>query len=118
MRRPRIEAAAVVLLAVSTCAHAQEPAPVGATGSSCAAEPDDGKRLACYDAVFRAAHPLPEASSAPSAPVPAAPQARVDEAVPPLHHAPDGTLSAGEVESRFWELRPEDKHGTFIVRTC
>jgi phospholipase A1 len=118
------------------CAHAQdpareppqEPAPVGATGASCAAEPDDAKRLACYDAVFRRAQAAGVQATAPAsapatsaAPVePATPREAAcarDEGAPPLRPAGAGGLSAGEVMNRFWELRPQDKCGTFVVRT-
>jgi phospholipase A1 len=124
MRRPRaVDAAAVALLTTMSGAHAQETGPVGAGGASCAAEPDDARRLACYDAVFRrnleapaAAALAPEsASSAPPATSSATRTAR--GGLPPLRAAQDGSLPAGEVANRFWELRPEDKLGTFVVRT-
>jgi phospholipase A1 len=121
MKRPLVDGAAIALLAAMTCAHAQEPAPVGASGASCADEPDDAKRLACYDAVFRAAHPVAGAPASPSAIAPAAassaPPARAAGEMPPISPGGNGTLSAAEVMNRFWELRPEDKQGTFIVRT-
>src|SRR5262245_28251033 len=101
MRRPRVDGAALALLTVVTCAHAQEPAPVGATGASCAAEPDDAKRLACYDAVFRAAHPAPAEPVAASAPTPAALPATASGDLAPIQHSANGTLSAGEVLNRF-----------------
>jgi len=119
MIRPRVDGAAIALLTMVACAHAQEPAPVGANGTSCAAESDDAKRLACYDAVFRGSQAQPAAPAAAPAPAavpsaqPAPERAAKEE---PLRPTPNG-LPAAEVESRFWELRPEDKQGTFIVRT-
>jgi len=125
MGRPRVEGAAIALLAVLAGAHAQEAMPVGASGANCAAEPDDAKRLACYDAVFRKTQPVAEPSAAASAPglapAPAAPPLPpahpTDVEPPPLRPTNEGGLSAGEVANRFWELTPEDKRGTFLVRT-
>ena len=125
MKRPRaVDAAAIGLLAAFTGVHAQAPAPVGASGASCAAETDDAKRLACYDAVFRKTQAAPAAPAAGLAPAASSPPSSEPPAThaaamkpPPLRPAGDGSLSAAEVSNRFWELRPQDKLGTFVVRT-
>jgi phospholipase A1 len=107
---------------------AQPPVPLGTPGASCAAEPDDAKRLACYDAVFRraqaagaqAAASTPEPST-PSLPAkttpPVAAASAPDEGATPQRPVAESGLSAAEVTNRFWELRPQDKRGTFVVRT-
>jgi phospholipase A1 len=108
--------AAIGLFALWMCAQAQEPQPVGATGAGCAAEVDDAKRLACYDAVFRHASPASGAASSPQAVAPAVATREPGETPTPPPVAAGG-LSAAEVTNRFWELRHEDKRGTFVVRT-
>ena len=67
----------------------------------CINEPDDARRLACYDQVFRR-------SETPVAPEAAAsvPSAQT----PPMRRLPT-------VLDSFWELTPEHKRGTFSVRT-
>jgi phospholipase A1 len=72
---------------------------------------DDAKRLACYDAIYRPA--------ARTGPAPATPPPR-DEAgaTARVATAPSGKgLAAGDYLTRFWELDPQTKRGTFVVRT-
>ena len=71
---------------------------------------DDAKRLACYDAIHRAPTPTP---------VLAAPAARNEpSALDAVATAPSGKgLAAGDYLSKFWELDPDAKRGTFVVRT-
>ena len=92
-----------LVAALPLAALAQDP-------SACAGL-DDAKRLACYDAIYR---PVPPAAR------PATPPAAHDE--PGVHEpvatAPSGKgLEAGDYLAKFWELAPEDKRGTFVVRT-
>jgi phospholipase A1 len=98
-RRRRFRAGATALaLASLACSIAAQEEPV----QRCVNEPDDARRLACYDQLFRRtekpateAPPAPEAAaSAPAAPAPAA-----------------------TAFDTFWELSPEHKRGTFSVRT-
>jgi len=72
--------------------------------ASCASEADDARRLACYDRLFTAS-PAGRAAGATANPV--AP------AVPVTHDAEHPT----SVMSKAWELGPDDKRGTFVVRT-
>ncbi len=67
----------------------------------CINEPDDARRLACYDQVFRR-------SERPAAPEAAA--SVPSEQTPPMRRLPT-------VLDSFWELTPEHKRGTFSVRT-
>ena len=72
---------------------------------------DDAKRLACYDAIYRPTPPAAKAITPPAARN--EPSAREEVAT-----APSGKgLAAGDYLAKFWELAPEDKRGTFVVRT-
>ncbi|MCK9685607.1 phospholipase A [Scleromatobacter humisilvae] len=96
-----IRALAVAFPAVASAA--QDPA-------SCVGL-DDAKRLACYDAIYR---------PVPSAVQPIVPPVARDEpsAREQVATAPSGRgLEAGDYLAKFWELAPEDKRGTFVVRT-
>ena len=77
---------------------AQEPV------ERCISEPDDARRLACYDQHFRRSEKPAAPEAAASAPL--APSAQT----PPMRQLPT-------VLDSFWELTPEHKHGTFSVRT-
>jgi phospholipase A1 len=91
----------VALVGVAVLAVPSLAAP--ATPGECAREPADSARLACYDRIFRTATPASSsASAAPGAPPARAFSAARDDASP---------------LSTFWELDPEDKRGTFAVRT-
>jgi phospholipase A1/A2 len=84
------------------------PAAMAQTAADCAREPDATTRLACYDRLFRDA-PSPPAQRAMPQPAPAQPIA----SAPP---APD-RAPASESLTKAWELTPETKRGTFVVRT-
>lgn len=86
----RMSALALVLLAA--------PAMAEVVPADCSRQHDDMLRLACYDKV----HALPLAS----ANTVAAPVAKPIDG---------GRASTGMIKA--WELRPEDKQGTFIVKT-
>ncbi len=65
------------------------PAAMAQSAAECAREPDGPTRLACYDRLFR------------------------DPAPPPA-----GNLAAAsETFTKAWELTPQTKRGTFVVRT-
>ena len=107
------------------------PALAAAQGSAaCAALVDDAKRLACYDAMYRAGAQggvAPAESVTPAArgetPVNPgtvnAPAARNEpSALGEVATAPSGKgLAAGDYLTKFWELEPDSKRGTFVVRT-
>jgi phospholipase A1 len=81
-------------------ALAQDPA-------ACAAL-DDTRRLACYDALYRKpadAPPAPAARNEPSA--------LQAVAIAPSANGP----AAGDYLAKLWELEPDAKRGTFVVRT-
>lgn len=82
-----------ILLAVLGASRSAEPDALAA----CAAVPDDGTRLACYDRL--------SAGLQPPAALPAAPPAAAPQAMPA---APGGSFL-----SRHWELDEADKQGTF-----
>jgi phospholipase A1 len=73
--------------------------------SACAGERDASARLACYDRFFRTSGTTPGVPPAPLAAASAAP-AVVASAAP-----------LASPMSRLWELAPDDKRGTFAVRT-
>ena len=87
-------------LAWSTTAAAQ-----GVAG--CVMEADNQLRLACYDRLFR--EPKPQAP--PAKPVAAAPT----EPAQPADRAE--ALLVATAFTKAWELTPEAKRGTFVVRT-
>ena len=92
-------AGAVLAVACTGAAAADHPA------SQCAQEVDAAARLACYDRYFRA--------PAAAVPVDRAP------AVSAAASAPAAAIAASPASamSRIWELAPEEKRGTFAVRT-
>lgn len=76
--------------------------------ADCAQEGNDAQRLACYDRLFRrdeAATPLPTAGAVPSVPAPENVEGKV------------ASKAEFNALSKFWELTPDDKRGTFVVRT-
>lgn len=80
-------------------------AAVAAQGvAECVMEGDNQLRLACYDRLFR--EPTPAAPAAK--PVAAAPTQPADRAE---------ALLAASAFTKAWELTPEAKRGTFVVRT-
>jgi phospholipase A1 len=81
------------------------PAMAAESGASCAGEPDDRQRLACYDRVFGAVTASPE-----HMPI----QDEVTIAEPVANTETEHTSS---VLSQVWELGQNDKRGTFTVRT-
>jgi phospholipase A1 len=98
-----------VATAFPAFAWAQAPA-------ECAGLGDDAQRLACYDAVFRSpgARPTPP-DVAPLAPASARHEPSALQAVATT---PSGAgLEASDYLTKFWELEPEARRGTFVVRT-
>jgi len=73
--------------------------------SACAGERDAWARLACYDRFFRTPGTTPGIPPAPLAAASAAPAVVASAAPLP------------SPMSRLWELAPDDKRGTFAVRT-
>ena len=75
---------------------------------------DDAKRLGCYDAIYR-----PQAVPAPGAKPITPPVARNEpSALEAVATAPSGKgLATDDYLTKFWELDPESKRGTFVVRT-
>ncbi|MCX7168704.1 MAG: phospholipase A [Proteobacteria bacterium] len=108
---------------LSMQALAIEP-PVGTTSApaECARVSDDLVRLACYDRHFQSGRAArqedPKSSLAPAT-----------QAMPVLNQQPtvgeSSPWTTGEANhlagfntlSKFWELSPEDKQGTFVVKT-
>ena len=104
------------------------------TAPACASIADDAKRLACYDALYRAGA-TPRGTSPADVPTPAAPAAQGETPLNPgsitapaarnepsalgeVATAPSGRgLAAGDYLTKFWELEPDSKRGTFVVRT-
>lgn len=83
------------------------------TLSHCTSEPDDLRRLACYDQLFRDA-PADRADAPHSAPSGPAPAPSTGTAMSgPNGHALEEPSLAG----RFWELEPGSRRGLFVVRT-
>lgn len=95
-----------------TALAAAAPAAWTQNGPACAAEPDDQRRLACYDALFR----VPTAAAPDSAPAPDALPA-LGEPDAATTAAPAGGMGSSSTMSRFWELDRADKRGTFRVKT-
>ena len=104
-----------LVAALPAAAMAQDPA-------ACAGL-DDAKRLACYDAIY--GRPATVPAPAGAAEVPASPgqisppSARKEpSALQEVATAPSGKgLAAGDYLTKFWELDPQTKRGTFVVRT-
>lgn len=104
-------------------AHAREPGDA----ARCARLPDDAARLACYDTLFRPGPVLPPGvmapgpaavsdgraegeASEPAAALPGVPPER--QPLDPAQVPPAATLL-----EKAWELTPEEKRGTFAVKT-
>jgi len=93
---------------------------------ACAALADDAPRLACYDALFKA-RDAQEGAAAPAQAAGVAPagggvthSAALNEpsALAQVAVTPSGQgLAASDYLSKFWELTPESRRGTFVVRT-
>ena len=98
--------------------------PAGATAAtdpaSCAGLAD-AQRLACYDALFRPAGAAPTAKPEVQAnPGQISPSAARNEpsALQEVAVTTSGKgLVAGDYLTKFWELEPDSKRGTFVVRT-
>lgn len=71
----------------------------------CASEADDGRRLACYDKLFR---------QAPAATLKSVPSPEADSSKP---LAVTDSGHASSIMSKFWELGADDKRSPFVVRT-
>jgi len=88
--------------------------------SSCRREADDSRRLACYDAAlgteFGRSGTDPAAPSAAPGPLSAAVGAEPPTR-PAARPAPGQDEMLAAVASKTWELAPETKRGTFVVRT-
>lgn len=93
-----VAAASLLLSGVSAASEA---------AASCAGEPDDQRRLACYDRVF-------ERSTASTAAVVAVPRVAVGESEATTAPEPG---RAGSIMAKTWELGPDDKREGFVVRT-
>ena len=103
------------------------PAAAMAQDPAACAGLDDAQRLACYDAIYRkpATAPAPAPALAGNAAVPAnpgqisPPSARNEpSALQEVATTPSGKgLAAGDYLTKFWELDPGTKRGTFVVRT-
>jgi phospholipase A1 len=78
-------------------AHSAAGADIGSL-ADCRAVAADTERLACYD----------RWASPPAAATPVA-----EAAATPAPSAPPAALTPGSLLSRFWELQPQDKRGTF-----
>ncbi len=91
----------VTMLACLTTAPALAD-ETGRRGLNCASEPDNTLRLECYDKAFRAATGASVPADSPKAVVPVGEDA--GDPVP-------------SVMSKFWELGPQDKRGTFVLRS-
>lgn len=78
----------------------------GAASSTCALEPDDRLRLACYDRQFAPATAATETGST-----------EASAAETPSILVKHDTGPTDSVMSKVWELGPDDKRGTFVVRT-
>lgn len=112
------------MLALQACAvWAREPGEA----SRCARLPDDAARLACYDGLFRPGPVLPP-GVVPPAPDGPAEGARAGaeperaEALPGLPPErqpldPAQAPPAATLLDKAWELTPEEKRGTFAVKT-
>ena len=104
------------------------------TVAACAAIADNAQRLSCYDVLYHAGGAQggtsPATSSSPAAPgvhgetpvnpgAITAPAARNEpSALAEVATAPSGKgLAAGDYLTKFWELEPDSKRGTFVVRT-
>lgn len=121
---PKMQAARILFFSLLSM-HAlatEPPAGTSSTPAECAQVSDDAVRLACYDRHFKSGRPAwqegPKDALAPATP-----------AVPVLNQQPavrePGPSTTGETNnsaefhtlSKFWELSPADKRGTFVVKT-
>jgi phospholipase A1/A2 len=119
LRMFRCAVSTVVVLAAWPCSGAE-------TAPQCALLPDDRERLACYDRIFEPIRDLPA-----DIPVVARPERSPVSAGDPIltqapvrNESPTPRLSeqeaggrASSVLAKVWELGPDDKRGTFVVRT-
>jgi phospholipase A1 len=86
--------------------------------SSCRREADDSRRLACYDAALGTQFGRSEADAAtPGAAARRPRSAAVGADLPAASPAPGQDEMLAAVASKTWELAPETKRGTFVVRT-
>lgn len=105
--RSRLFALLVMLIAAN--AGAQTPA-------ECTDEIDNARRLACYDRLFRGDRDATQ-GGLPTAPiVPAVPAALPASSVAAAAK-PDEAQPVPTAMTKFWELTPTDKRGTFTLRT-
>ncbi len=98
------------------------------TAAACAAVADNAQRLACYDALYRAGgaaggtspaeQATPAAPTSAAKPIPAPVARNEPSALEAVATAPSGKgLAAADYLTKFWELDPDGKRGTFVVRT-
>jgi phospholipase A1 len=104
--------------AAASAAAAADDQRAAADAAACAGVSDPAARLACYDRFFRA--PAENTATAPdsaqsqgAAPGSMPPQA----SVPSAARAPTSAAEDRSPLSRTWELAPDEKRGTFAVRT-
>jgi phospholipase A1/A2 len=108
LRRPGLGLAALLL------AHAA----MAETPADCAQKTDDPARLACYDRLFRAAPVQIAPHATPGTPAPP-----VTPGSPPAATADTAAREQADPElastllTKWWELTPAAKRGTFVVRT-
>jgi phospholipase A1 len=99
------------------------PAAAAAQDPAACAGLDDAQRLACYDAIYRKPVPAPALAGKPAVPVNpdqiSPPSARnPPSALQEVATSPSGRgLAADDYLAKFWELDPDTKRGTFVVRT-
>lgn len=128
-RAPRIGTPAwptggiALLLALQPGAGLADVPHVGPTApTTCARIAEDAARLACYDRIYSSTKPPDDA--APNA-VPTQPGAATpaDSGLPKAEARPGASFEQGDdliafnALSRFWELTPANKRGTFAVKT-
>ncbi|MDR3412123.1 MAG: phospholipase A [Formivibrio sp.] len=85
------------------------------TVTECAHEIDNEHRLACYDQLFRE-HGKAPAESLSAAPIASETPSLLSVSAPPPTAEPQPDTESSAL-TKFWELTPADKRGTFIVRT-
>lgn len=96
-------------LACWAAAWALAPTVHAQGAADCARDGDDARRLACYDRLFRDAAPAVAAPAPAPAPAPAAAVAEPPERTE--------ALLVSTLFTKAWELTPQAKRGTFVVRT-
>lgn len=97
---------------VGVAALLMAQAAVAEAPADCARQPDAGARLACYDRLFP-----PAREQASPQPAPATGAAPGTASAPSSAKAGEDPQLASTQLTKLWELTPESKRGTFVVRT-